>query len=397
MLDDVVAEDVSAWRAGFDEVFARVAGVFYRAEPRRWARSYLTGLLAPVERKNTWQLSEAAGEVDPGRLQHFLNRSRWDADELRDCLRSYVAEALACPDGVLVPDETGFLKKGVKSAGVQRQYSGTAGRVENSQLGVFLAYAGSTGRALIDRELYLPESWIGDRDRCTEAGIPESRCSSGLLTKPRLAEMMIARTLDAGVAAGWVAADAAYGRDGRFRAFCESRRLSYVLEVPVRQTVADLDGRRRVDTLVARAPAQAWHRVSAGLGVRGEREYDWAWATLPHFGDLPAGYTRTLLARRSLDDPADIAYYLCFHPATIEREQVVAVAGARWAVEECFQAAKDQCGLDDYQVRKWYPWYRHITLAMLAHAFLAVTAATDPKAHAGWAESQSPISAVSWR
>ncbi|MFI2478455.1 transposase, partial [Nocardia xishanensis] len=153
MLDDVVAEDVSAWRAGFDEVFARVAGVAYRAEPRRWALSYLTGLLAPVERKNSWQLSEAAGEVGPARLQHFLNRSRWDADELRDCLRSYVSEALACPDGVLVPDETGFVKKGVKSAGVQRQYSGTAGRVENSQLGVFLAYAGRSGRALIDREL----------------------------------------------------------------------------------------------------------------------------------------------------------------------------------------------------------------------------------------------------
>ncbi len=317
MLGDVVAEDVSAWRAGFDEVFARVAGVFYRAEPRLWARAYLTGLLAPVERKNTWQLSEAAGEVDPGRLQHFLNRSRWDADELRDCVRSYVAEALACPDGVLVPDETAFLKKGVKSAGVQRQYSGTAGRVENSQLGVFLAYAGRSGRALIDRELYLPESWIGDIDRCTEAGIPEIRCEEGLLTKPRLAETMIARTLDAGVSAGWVAADAAYGRDGKFRAFCEARRLSYVLEVPVRQTVTDLDGRRRVDTLVGRAPGDAWHRVSAGLGVRGERVYDWAWATLPHFGDLPAGYARTLLARRSLDDLTDIAYYLCFHPATV--------------------------------------------------------------------------------
>lgn len=274
VLDDVVAEDVSAWRAAFDELFARVAGVFFRSEPRRWARSYLTGLLAPVERKNSWQLADAAGAVGPDGLQHLLNRARWEADELRDRLRSYVAEALACPDGVLVPDETGFLKKGVKSAGVQRQYSGTAGRVENSQLGVFLAYAGKSGRALIDRELYLPEAWIGDPDRCREAGIPETRCNQGVLTKPRLAEAMIARTLDAGVAAGWVAADAAYGRDGKFRAFCETRRLSYVLEVPIRQTVDDLDGRRRVDTLVGRAPAEAWHRVSAGLGERGERVYD---------------------------------------------------------------------------------------------------------------------------
>ncbi|WP_433192200.1 IS701 family transposase [Nocardia sp. CA-107356] len=285
----------------------------------------------------------------------------------------------------------------MKSAGVQRQYSGTAGRVENSQLGVFLAYAGRSGRALIDRELYLPESWISDRDRCIEAGIPENRCSQGVITKPRLAEAMIARALEAGVSAGWVAADSAYGRDGKFRAFCEARRLSYVVEVPVKQTVLDLDGRRRVDTLIGRAPTQAWHRVSAGPGVRGEREYDFAWATLPSFGDLPAGFVRTLLARRSLDDPTDIAYYLCFHPDTVTREQIVTVAGARWAVEECFQAAKDQCGLDHYQVRKWDPWYRHITLATLAHTFLAVTAATDPKAHAGWARSQSPTSAVSWR
>ncbi|MFF7945216.1 hypothetical protein ACFZC5_36655 [Nocardia gamkensis] len=173
--------------------------------------------------------------------------------------------------------------------------------------------------------------------------------------------------------------------------------MPYVVEVPVRHTITDLDGRRRVDTLISRAPAGAWHRVSAGRGVRGEREYDFAWATLPVLDDIPAGFVRTLLARRSLDDPADIAYYVCFHPDTIDRGQIVAVAGARWAIEECFQAAKGQCGLDHYQVRKYDAWYRHITLAMLAHAFLAVTAATDPKAHAGWAESQSPKSAVSWR
>jgi SRSO17 transposase len=195
VLDDVAAEDVSVWRAGFDEVFDRMAGVFGRVEPRRWARAYLTGLLAPVERKNSWQLAEAAGVVEPDGLQHFLNRSRWSVDELRDRVRSYVAESLASPDGVLVPDETGFVKKGVKSVGVQRQYSGTAGRVENSQLGVLLAYSGRTGRALIDRELYLPESWISDQDRCSEAGIPENRCSEGVLTKPRSAEAMIARAL----------------------------------------------------------------------------------------------------------------------------------------------------------------------------------------------------------
>ncbi len=316
---------------------------------------------------------------------------------MRDQVRSYVAESLASPDGVLVIDETGFVKKGLRSAGVQRQYSGTAGRVENCQLGVFLAYAGRSGRALIDRELYLPESWIADRDRCADAGIPEYRWEQGVLTKSRLAEAMVDRALAAGVVAGWLAADSAYGRDGKFRAFLEARRMSYVVEVPIKQTVPDTDGRRRVDTLIGRAPGEAWRRVSCGPGVRGEREYDFAWATLPEFDDTPTGFVRTLLARRSIDDPTDIAYYLCFHPDTVTREQIVAVAGARWAIEECFQAAKGQCGLDHYQVRKWDPWYRHITMAMLAHAFLAVTAATDPKAHAGWAESQSPRSAVSWR
>jgi hypothetical protein len=170
--------------------------------------------------------------------------------------------------------------------------------------------------------------------------------------------------------------------------------MSYVVEVPVKQTVLDLDGKRRVDTLIGRAPAEAWHRVSSGPGVR---VYDWAWATVPSYGDLPAGFVRTLLVRRSIEDPTDIAYYLCFHPDTVERDQIVRVAGARWAIEECFQAAKGECGLDHSQVRRWEGWYRHITMAMLAHAFLAVTAATDPKAHASWENSQSPRSAVSWR
>ncbi len=397
VVDDVSTQDVAAWRAGLDELFDRLAGCFGRVESRRWARAYLTGLLAPVERKNGWQLAEAAGADDPTGIQHFVDRSRWDADAVRDAVRSYVAQALAGPQGVLVVDETGFVKKGRLSVGVQRQYSGTAGRVENCQLGVFLAYAAPQGRALIDRELYLPRSWIDDPHRCAQAGIPDERRAQGVLTKPRLAEAMIGRALEAGVQAGWVVADSAYGRDGRFRAFCEARRMPYVVEVPVKQTVADLDGRRRVDTLIGRAPAEAWHRVSAGEGVRGERVYDWAWATLPAVEEVPAGFVRTLLARRSVDDPTDIAYYLCFHPDSLGREEVVRVVGARWAIEECFQAAKNETGLDHYQVRKWEPWYRHITMAMAAHAFLAVTAAMDPKAHAGWVASQSPRSAVSWR
>lgn len=397
MFDDIGVEDVSAWKSGLDDAFALVAGVFRTVSVRWRARAYLTGLLAPIERKTAWQLSEAAGDPNPDGVQYFLDRAVWSADALRDAVRSYAAAHLAGPGGVLVVDETGFVKKGRRSAGVQRQYSGTAGRVENCQLGVFLAYAGETGRALIDRELYLPKSWIDEPDRCAGAEIPAERVEAGVLTKPRLAEAMIGRALSAGVEAGWVAADSAYGRDGKFRAFLEAHRMPYVVEVPVKQTVADLDGDRRVDTLVARAPDEAWHTVSAGPGVRGEREYDWAWATVPNFGDVPIGFVRTLLARRSLNDPADIAYYLCFHPDSVERAKIVRVAGARWAIEECFQAAKGECGLDHYQVRKWNGWYRHVSMAMLAHAFLAVTAAADPKAHAGWADSRSPKSVVSWR
>ena len=250
---------------------------------------------------------------------------------------------------------------------------------------------------MIDRELYLPRSWIDDPDRCARAGIGEGRYAQGVLTKPRLAEAMIGRALKSGGQAGWVAADSAYGRDGKFRAFLQAHRMPYVVEIPVKQTVADTGGRRRVDTLIGRAPVDAWHRVSAGAGVRGERVYDWAWATLPAVEEIPAGFVRTLLARRSIDDPTDIAYYLCFHPDALEREEIVRVAGARWAIEECFQAAKNETGLDHYQVRKWDPWYRHITMAMAAHAFLAVTAAMDPKVHAGWVASQSPRSDVSWR
>jgi SRSO17 transposase len=198
VVDDIAAEDVSAWKSSLDDVFAQVAGLFSRVELRRRARSYLVGLLVPLERKNSWQLAEAAGDADPWKVQHFLGRAKWDPDAVRDVLRSYVVSHLAGPDGVLVVDETGFIKKGRRSAGVQRQYSGTAGRVENSQLGVFLAYAGQTGRALIDRELYLPESWISDRDRCDGAGIPDGRWHQGVLTKPRLAEAMIGRACPPG-------------------------------------------------------------------------------------------------------------------------------------------------------------------------------------------------------
>jgi SRSO17 transposase len=359
------------------------------------------GLLAPIERKNGWQLAEAAGDASPDRMQRLLNNARWDARQVRDDLRAYVVEQLGDPAGVLVVDETGFLKKGTKSAGVQRQYSGTAGRIENCQLGVFLAYASPAGRALIDAELYLPKSWTGDRPRCTEAGIPgEARFA----TKPALAAAMLERAFDAGVPAPWVTADEAYGKDHKFRVFLERRRVGYVVAVPKNQSVGPGIGYgntgSRADDLTADAPEQAWKRLSAGDGAKGPRLYDWAMATLPPHPDDHVGgreaFHRWLLVRRSITDPDELAYYLCFGPAGTTLDQLVRIAGSRWAIEECFQAAKNETGLDQYQVRRYDGWHRHITLAMLAHAYLAATAAHAPKAHAAWSPSPSPRSAVSW-
>jgi SRSO17 transposase len=395
MLDD---DDLALWVAGLDDLFALVAGRFGRVEPRRQARAYVRGLLAPLAAKNGWTLAEAAGDKSPDRMQRLLNRAGWDADGTRDDVRGYVVRHLGDAGGVLVAGETGFVKKGTRSAGVQRQYSGTAGRVENCQLGVFLAYAGPRGRALLDRELYLPGSWTDDRDRCREAGIPDD---VQFATKPELARLMLGRALDAGVPAAWVTADEAYGKDGRFRDWLEQRRAAYVVAVASNQAVPGSTGTSRADVLAAHAPDQAWKRRSCGNGSKGPRLYDWAAATLPEDGTEPPGWSRYLLARRSLTRNAkgerELASYLCAAPAGTADEELIRVAGSRWAVEECFQSAKNETGLDQYQVRRYNAWYRHVTLALLAHAYLAVTAATAPKAlAAASSRSRSARSAVSW-
>jgi len=395
VLDD---EDLALWVAGLDDLFALVAGWFPRVEPRLQARAYVRGLLAPLAVKNGWTLAEAAGNKTPDGMQRLLNRAAWDVNGVRDDVRGYVARHLGDASGVLVVDETGFIKKGARSAGVQRQYSGTAGRVENCQLGVFLAYASPKGRALVDRELYLPQSWTGDRDRCREAGVPDG---VEFASKPELAQLMLGRALDAGVPAAWVTADEAYGKDGKFRAWLEQRRAGYVVAVPKNQAVAGDAGKSRADALTAHAPDQAWKRRSCGNGSKGPRVYDWAAATLPADGTEPPGWSRYLLVRRSLTPNGkgelELAYYLCAAVAGTEDEELIRVAGARWAVEECFQTAKNETGLDHYQVRRYDAWYRHITLAMLAHAYLAVTAAAAPKAlAAASSRSRSARSAVSW-
>ncbi len=365
--------EVEEWATGLAELHARIAPRFARSEPRERVLGYVRGLLAPLERKNSWTLAEEAGEAIPDGMQRLLAYADWDADAVRDDARDYVVEHLGDPAGVLVVDETGFLKKGTKSAGVARQYSGTAGRVENCQIGVFLGYATPAGRTFLDRELYLPKVWAEDRARRGEAQVG---AEVEFATKPELAMRMIARAMDADVPASWVTGDAVYGQHSRLRMMLEERQMPYVLAVPVNQRVIALvEGKvaeLRADALAARLPAQAWKKISAGAGAKGPRLYHWARAAIRPLEKTDSYW---LLVRRSLSDPTDLAYYLCHGPEHTALRELVRAAGARWAIEETFQTAKGQVGLDQYQVRRYDSWYRHITLAMLAHAFLTVTTA----------------------
>jgi SRSO17 transposase len=370
--EDVTVAEVEDWAVGLEKVLERIGPRFARSEPRVRAGVYLRGLLSAAERKNGWTLAEQAGDRTPDAMQRLLNHADWNADAVRDDLRAYVVEHLGDDAAVLVVDETGFLKKGTRSAGVARQYSGTAGRIENCQVGVFLAYATPAGRTFIDRELYLPKAWIDDRDRCAAAGIgPEV----SFATKPELALAMLTRALDAGVPAGWVAADEIYGQHSGLRLALEERGMPYVLAVPVSQSVFTLlDGRPvqcRADAASTAVPASAWQRLSAGAGAKGPRLYDWARVPIRLLSE-PGRYW--LLVRRSLTD-GELAHYLCFCPPESSLADLVAVAGARWAIEESFHTAKGEVGLDHYQVRRYDAWYRHITLACLAHAYLTVTRA----------------------
>jgi SRSO17 transposase len=364
-----------------DEVMAigeRVAPHFARSEPRQRAVGYIRGLLSDTERKNGWQLAEHLGEATPDGVQHLLARADWDADAVRDDLIRYVAEHLGHDEGVLVVDETGFLKKGRKSAGVARQYSGAAGRIENCQIGVFLGYVTEKGRALLDRELYLPKEWAGDAPRRQEAGVP---AAVGFATKLVLARRMIDRAVESGVPMRWVTADAVYGSDYHFRIAIEKHGLGYV--VGVRADFAVCSGLRQVRArnLLAEVPADAWQRLSCGDGAKGPRLYDWA--LLRTNSPEPEAYARWLLIRRSVTDPSEVAYFACGGPPGIRLDALVGVAGARWAIEDLFELAKGDCGLDEYEVRSWVGWHRHVTLSLFALAALAVIRSRAARAAQG--------------
>ncbi len=367
----ITPDAVHSWAEELDQVHARLGPRFVRSEPRQRVRAYLQGLLSPLERKNGWQLAEQAGDATPTGMQRVLSGSQWDADAVRDDLRAYVVEHLGDPQSVLVVDETGFLKKGTKSVGVTRQYSGTAGRIENCQVGVFLVYASPSGRAFLDRELYLPEEWADDPVRREAAGIPTDVTFQ---TKPELAQQMLARVRAADVPAAWVTGDEVYGGARRLRLWLEAEHQPFVLAIKRSEPLWVLTERgpleRAATDIAADLAPDAWVCLSAGDGAKGPRLYDWARVAIRPLRE--PGWEHWLLVRRSLTDPEELAYDVCFTPAGTPLAELVRVAGTRWAIETCIEEAKGEVGLDQYDVRKWDGWYRHITLALFAHAMLTV-------------------------
>ena len=372
------AGDVRDWATEVDVVGQRIGRHFARSEPRRRAVEYLRGLLSDVGRKNGWQRAARAGDATPHGVQHLLGRADWDADAVRDDLARHVAEYRADPAGVPAVDETGFPKTGTQSVGVKRQYTGTAGRVENAQVGVLLALAGRHGHAFLDRESYLPEEWAGDPDRREGAGVP---AGVTFATKPTLAGRMVRRAWRAGVRAAWVAGDTVYGQDPGFRRVLEAAGQGYVLAVPSSYRVGAGAERPRVDALAAGLGAGEWPRAGAGDGAKGPRWYDRAVRAV---GPADAhGRRPWVLTRRHRDRPDGRACYLRRGPAGAGREELVRVAGRRWAVEECIERAKGECGLDECEARGWAGWHRHVTLSLFALAVLAVVRVRAGRARGG--------------
>lgn len=362
-----------------DRVLGGFAGRFARVETRRAAAGFVTGLLADLDVKTSWQLAEHAGHARPDAMQRLLYRAVWDADAVRDDVRALVVQSLSDPDAVLVPDETGDLKKGTDTVGVQRQYTGTAGRIENAQVAVFMTYAGRRGHTLIDRRLYLPASWTDDPGRMRGAGVPEQ---VGFAKRWELAADMITAAVEAGVPARWIAADEAYGNSSTFRGRLRELGLGYVLAISCDHLVP-LDGgktRRHADLIAADLPATAWHRRAAGTGSKGPRLYDWAWlGEVTADSDPDDGGRHSILIRRN-NTTGELAFYRCWSPQPVSLATLIRVAGIRWTVEESFQSAKGQVGLDQHQVRRWNSWHRFTTLAIAALAVLAICAA-DSRDH----------------
>jgi SRSO17 transposase len=373
--------DLDRWQRGLDELMLTIGARFARVEPRRRARAFVRGLLAGLPRANCWTIAEHAGEQSPRGMQRLLRSAVVDDGGLRDDLRGYVTEHLGDPGAVLVVDETGDVKKGTRTAGVQRQYTGTAGRIENAQVAVYLAYAASRGYAFIDRALYLPRSWTDDPGRCQDAGVP---ADAAFATKPALALVMISGAVTAGTPAQWVAGDEVYGNDPSLRAGIAACGLGFVLAVAKDHRIATAAGTRRAIDLAVCLPAAAWQQMSAGDGAKGPRLYDWAYIetadpALPADGQGASWLLIRRPLRTSPGAKTEYAFYRAHAPGPVPLRALVAVAGIRWKVEEGFAGGKELTALDQHQVRTWTSWMRWTVLAMLAHAFLSVMTATQPR------------------
>jgi SRSO17 transposase len=362
----VTRSDLDEWHSELNALFVRMGQLFYRPESRNHAEQYIRGLLAPLERKNGWTIAEYVGESEPKALQRFLNVSPWDVERLLDLNRDYVMEHLASPAAILVADPTGFAKKGTKSVGVQRQYSGTLGRIDNCQIATFLGYVTPEhDRALIDRRLYLPEeSWLSDPGRCAEAGVPPGTLFK---TRPQQVIEMIEAARAAAVPFAWFTADEEFGQNPGLREYLEKAGISYVMAIPKNTKYTDTNGEdAHIQQHAMKLKPNAWQRRACGIGTKGYRVYDWALIE----SSQPF---HQYMIRRSIDD-GELAYYHCHNPNRSGFGELVKVAGSRWPIEECFGSAKNEVGLDEYQVRKYNAWHRHITLAMLTHSFLTITA-----------------------
>ena len=394
-------EKLNDWAEDFTAFHERFSPLFSRSEPREQSVKYLRGLLSGVERKNAWQMAEVVGDPIPDPMQRLMYRSPWDADRARDLLQDFIIEEFGDPDGIGVLDETGFLKKGTMSCGVKRQYSGTAGKTENCQIGTFLSYATSAGHAFLDRRLYLPEDWCDDPDRRRRANVPAAVVFQ---TKPEQAACMLKRAWARGVPMRWVTGDAVYGDATHLRKMIRRHNKRYVLAVscfcpvwtkrpPTERPDQNTGGRPRtkvrlspgapkamkVADVVAAWPSHKWQRLVVAEGEKGPRAYDWAMARVIESHDGLPGPGAFLLARRSVSDPEEIAYYLSNAQSTTALLTLAQVAATRYTVEQCFEEAKGEAGLDHYEVRTFHSWYRHITLSIMAHAFLASINAKESK------------------
>ena len=348
----------------------RLGKVFANESGFKNMKKYLRGLLGTAERKNGWQLAEYVGDETPYSIQQFIYRGRYSADGLRNELRGYVGEKLGEEEGICVIDETGFLKQGEHSCVVKRQYSGTAGKIANCQVGVFLTYASSKGHNPIDRRLYIPEEWIDDAERRKNAGIPENTVFQ---TKPQMALEMIQEATEAGLPYRWVTGDCVYGDYGGMRAWLEKKGKCYVMSVSGKAYVWIGTGQASVGSILKNLPEEGWHEASCGDGSKGARLYDWL--AVPINPGTAAGFERTLLIRRSKSDPEGLSAYVCYAPVGTAKQKLVEVAGSRWTVETCFKESKSEVGLDQYEVRSYEGWYKHITFACIALAFLTVLSA----------------------